>query len=329
MTTKVITIAAILLFGWAIVRTGEGERKKPESKATLRQVRVVETTAQYRLVKHSMGETKVPLAPKRIASLCSAATDGLVALGIRPILVQSGAGLDGPQLYLADRLNGVPALPRGATVSLEAVLNAKPDLIFASGMQNGRMYGQLSKIAPTVLVGSTTGGLRENRLLDVGETLGMHKQARQLLADYRQRLTAAKTRIGSRAQTEPVAFLRFRKNTCVIYTQADMFGPLLFQQLGLTPDPAMPMVMTGGGWDVLSIERLSALQADHLFITVDPDSELYVQSVARTPIWRNIPAVRHDHVHRVVSSTWLSDGLLGSEAIVDDVVAAMTPERSP
>ncbi len=91
----------------------------------------------------------------------------------------------------------------------------------------------------------------------------------------------------------------------------------------------MPEVMTGGGWDVLSVERLSTLQSEYLFIVVDRDSELYLQRVMDTPIWQNIPAVRHGHVQRVASGTWLGgDGVLGCEAIVDDVLAAVAPERS-
>ena len=328
MTVKLATFSVLLLFGWALVRTGNFVQK-PNPKESLRQVKVLSTTTEYRLVKHLMVKTKVPLAPQRIASLCGAATDGLVALGVRPILVQGGSRIDGAQLYLAERLKGVAVMPRGSVVSLEAVLAAKPDLIFAGNLQNGKLYGQLSKIAPTVMVGSTADGYRENRILDIGEVLGMRKQAKRRLAEYRQYLDRAKNLLSSHAKSEPVAFLRFRKDTCVIYTRTAMFGPLLFEQLGLTPDPAMPMVMSGGGWDVLSIERLSALRAEHIFMTIDPDSELYLQGVAKTPIWRNIPAVRHDHVHRIASSTWLSgDGVLGCEAIIDDVLAAMAPERS-
>ena len=105
-----------------------------------------------------------------------------------------------------------------------------------------------------------------------------------------------------------------------------MFGPLLFEQLGLTPDPAMPLVMSSGGWDVLSVERLSTLRAEHIFMVIDADSEAYLKGVADTPIWQDIPAARHDHVHRVASSTWLSgDGILGCQAIVNDVLAAIVP----
>ena len=333
MTTKIATLSVLLLFSWAIMRSGDPAQhkdrwKRPKPKAQ-RQIEVLDETDQYRTVKHFLGETKVPVSPKRIACLCGAATDGLVALNVRPVLVQTNSNTFGAQLYLADKLKGVPALPRGSTINLEAVLAAKPDLIFASGRQSGKYYRQLSKIAPTVLIDSTTDGHRENRILDVGEVLGMKDEAEQLLADYHQRLEEARSLLVSKAPHEPVAFLRFRRNTCVIYTRTAMFGPLLFEQLELAPDPAMPMVNTGGGWDVLSIERLSELQAEHIFMTIDPDSELYLQGVAKTPIWRNIPAVQHHHVHRVERSTWLSgDGLLGSQAILDDILAGMAPEQS-
>ena len=108
-----------------------------------------------------------------------------------------------------------------------------------------------------------------------------------------------------------------------------MFGPLLFEQLGLEPDPVMPINMATGGWDVLSVERLSTLEAEHIFMVIDPDSEVYLHQVMDTPIWKQLRAVQHDHVHRVASSTWLGgDGILGCEAIVADVLAAMIPNRS-
>jgi ABC-type Fe3+-citrate transport system substrate-binding protein len=159
--------------------------------------------------------------------------------------------------------------------------------------------------------------------------VGMPEQANERLAEYRQRIKKARETLATQAKAEPVAFLRFRRNTCVIYTQTTMFGPLLFDQLGLTPDPAMPMVMSSGGWDVLSVERLSTLTAEHIFMVIDADSETYLRDVGNTPIWREIPAVKHGHVYRVKSTTWLSgDGILGCEAIVNDVLEAMAPEHS-
>ena len=271
----------------------------------------------------------MPLAPQRIASLCGAATDSLVALGVRPILVQGGSRIDGAQLYLADSLKGVAVMPPDSVISLEAVLAAKPDLIFASNMQNGKLYGQLSKIAPTVFIGSTGDGYRENRILDVGEVLGMQEKAERRLADTVGVWNGKRTVIVA-GQERTSRLLAIPKEHLCYYTRTAMFGPLLFEQLGLTPDPAMPEVMMGGGWDVLSIERLSDLRAEHIFMTIDPDSELYLQGVAKTPDMAKHSSSAHDHVHRIASSTWLSgDGVLGCEAILNDILAAMAPERSP
>ncbi len=213
------------------------------------------------------------------------------------------------------------------TINLEEVLAVKPDLILA-GIRDARLYVQLSQIAPTVCIGSEISGNREDRILDVGDVVGKSDEACARLEKFHRRVADAKRQLAKHS-AEPVAFLRFRRNTCVIYTRASMFGPLLFEQLGLTPDPAMPVVMAGGGWDVLSVERLSTLHAVHIFVVTDPDSEIYFNQVADTPIWRQIPAVKHGHLHRVLSSTWLGgDGVLGCEAIIDDVLAGMVPTRS-
>jgi iron complex transport system substrate-binding protein len=112
-------------------------------------------------------------------------------------------------------------------------------------------------------------------------------------------------------------------NTCVIYSKGPMMvGPLLYDRLKLTPDPMVPTVMARGGWDVLSVERLSMLEAEHIFFAVDADSERYYETVAATPLWRDIPAVKHNHVHRVELRTWLNNGILAYEAMLDDVLAA-------
>ena len=333
MVARFTACALLLVFGWAMVRTGTmadlAKRfTRPPARPAQRQIEVLAETPEYRLVRHPLGETRVPLAPKRIVSLCASGTDGLVALGMQPVLATTSWQEEGSFPYLSDKLAGVPLVRISGGINLEAVLAAKPDLIFVASY-NARSYAQLSRIAPTVCLASGIGGNREERILDVGDVVGHSKQAHTRLAEYRRRLRDARTSLSAAAAGQPVAFLRFRRNTCVIYTQTAMFGPLLFDQLGLTPDPAMPTVMTGGGWDVLSVERLSTLQAEHIFTVVDPDSETYLRRVADTPIWKNLPAVLHNHVHRVAAGTWLSgDGLLGCEAIIDDVLAGMVPAGS-
>jgi ABC-type Fe3+-hydroxamate transport system substrate-binding protein len=335
MKLRIWALAFSLVFVWAFIETGQlagmADRfRRPPVRSAARQIEVLEETSSYRLVKHPLGETRVPLAPKRIVSLTNSATDSLIALGVKPILVSTSWRADSITPYLNDELRGVAKIRYGDAIDLEAVLAARPDLIFAGSIRDGRLYNQLAKIAPTVCAASNTSADRENRVLDVGATLGMEADAEARVAEFRQSLSTARETLSAAAGDAPVSFLRFRRNTCVIYTRTAMFGPLLFEQLALTPDPNMPMVMTGGGWDVLSVERLSTLRSEYIFMVVDADSEVYLSRVEQTPIWRNIPAVRHHHVHRVASGTWLSgDGVLGCEAIIDDVLAGVIGEGSP
>ncbi|HEX5470954.1 MAG TPA: iron-siderophore ABC transporter substrate-binding protein [Lacipirellulaceae bacterium] len=332
MPTKLLTACLVAAFVWGIIASANvgrvADRFQP-SKTTqpVRQIKVLSVDATHRRIKHAFGETDIPVAPHRIACLSTTATDSLLALGLRPVLATTSWKEEGAVSYLADRLQGVKLIRQTGTINLEEVLAVKPDLILA-GIRDARLYVQLNKIAPTVCVGSDASGNREDRILDVGDVVGKSKEARARLQEFHRHVVGAKQALAKYAPG-PVVFLRFRRNTCVIYTRASMFGPLLFDELGLTPDPAMPVVMSGGGWDVLSVERLSTLHADHIFVVTDPDSEIYFRQVADTPIWRDLPAVEHGHVHRVLSSTWLGgDGVLGCEAIIHDVLDAMVPKRS-
>ena len=217
-------------------------------------------------------------------------------------------------------------------MNLEAVIEAKPDLILAAGRENSRWYGPLNGIAPTVFLASD--GLtpeRETAILDIGDVVGQSEQAGQVLAEYRQKLRRAKKTLAGTIGGKPVVYLRFRRQTCVIYSRTPMIGPLLFDQLGLTPDPMVPDGMSPGGWDVLSLERLSRLRAEYIFMTINRDSEHYWEEIAQSPIWRTIPAVRHGHVHRVSRSTWFGQGILACRAMIDDVLAAAAspPDAAP
>lgn len=333
MKLAITALLAVALMTWAMVRTGQiavevqrsgGGRQSPQ----VRPVTLLEETDEYRLVKHPLGETRVTRRPQRIASLTGAANDGLIALGIKPVLaVGSMWSPKGTKGFLDDQLAGVPRLSQSGGVNLEAIYAARPDLIIA-GSRELRAYGQLSQIAPTICLPTDASGDRELSLLDVGVAVGREEEARERLAEHRAKVAAARRILEISAPGEKVTFLRFRRGTCVIYTRSAMFGPLLFEQLALTPDPNTPDVMHSGGWDVLSVERLSTLQADHIFAIADPDSEGYLAKIAETPIWRNMPAIRAQQLHRVNAEVWLGDGVLGIEAIVDDVLAAMAPARS-
>ena len=339
MWNRVVASGITLLFVGAFVlsdRYAPPPMTPPPPRApeeAERQVHVIETTPQHRRVKHPLGETWVPALPRRIVALSgynNFIADGLVAMGIHPVGVEgSWMTPRHPVTYLARRIGDVPTVARGGTINLEAVLAARPDLILVSAARYGRFYSSLSKIAPTVVIEAVdVGGIDESVILDIGRAVGQAETAERVLRDYRKHLDEARKTLAKTVPSSPVVFLRFRRSTCVIYSRTQKVGPILIGRLGLTPDPMMPYLHQNGGWDVLSLERLSLLQAEHLFVEVDVDCEHFYEEVARTPMWRNIPGVKKGNVHRVPYDTWLGDGILAYTAIIDDVMTAMIPAKT-
>ena len=95
----------------------------------------------------------MPLTPRRIVSLSAAATDSLVALGIRPVLVEGSLKTTACAVSRrspprrADDAAWRRAQPR-SRVGRQARLD------FRGQHQDGKLYGQFSKIAPTVTIAS-------------------------------------------------------------------------------------------------------------------------------------------------------------------------------
>ena len=194
MWIRLFVVLTIALFVGAFLLTEPGEPPPAEppppkdAKAATRFIHIVASTTNGRCIRHPLGESWVPLAPKRIVALSgynNYIADGLVALGVRPVGVEgSWMSRRRPVTYLADKIGKVPAVAIGGTINLEAVLNLKPDLIFISPARYGRFYDSLSKIAPTVAIEAVNiGGIDESVILDIGAAIGRAETAEKVLAD--------------------------------------------------------------------------------------------------------------------------------------------------
>ncbi len=333
-------VVAAFAFAW--VRSGQQEEflsptqvasaaQTPNAKSKTPQaaIQILSESNDSRLIKHASGETTVPRNPLRIASLSSPTTDALLALGITPIAVQDIQNQPiGPPPYLVERLQGVANVGRSGATDLELLYELKPDLIFIGSAADGRLYAQLSKIAPTVFMNSDGAGLQEQMILAVGEVVGKTKEAEARLDEFLRHAAEVKKEVAPKIGDAPVVFLRFRMQTCVIYSVTPMVGPVLFRLLGLTPDPMMSPQMPRGGWNVLNAEQITQLKAEHIFVGVDANSERYYEEFSRSPLWKELPAVKKGNVHRVSLKTWLSHGVLAYEQMLDDVRKAVNHEET-
>jgi iron complex transport system substrate-binding protein len=177
-------------------------------------------------VQHALGETKVPGQAKEPMTLTVDALDDTLALKVPP----TRAAVPGAKLpaHLSDAGGGV-SLMRPVTASdLAAVEAVHPDLILGSAESQGKLYEDLSRIAPTVMTDGGGGQWKLNLRL-VGEALGRTNDAEQLLTDYDREAAEAKRAISGRPT---VAVARMTANG-VRYAPRDSFAGTILADAGV------------------------------------------------------------------------------------------------
>ena len=119
---------------------------KEEKKADAKDAKTEERTVQ-----HAKGEIKIPANPKKIADL-SGSTEELLIFGMKPIIT-ANTSQEKIDAHIEKKLKDVKPVGSawGDKINIEAVAAAKPDLILVNNRQE-KIYDQLSKIAPTVML---------------------------------------------------------------------------------------------------------------------------------------------------------------------------------
>ena len=150
-----------------------------ESKETQRPLKVQDAM-------NPLTGTKVPGQADRPAALTADTLGDTLALGVKPVVASNVPG------YMRGDARGVRVV---SDTDLSGIRAGTPDVILGAKEANGDEYGDLSKIAPTIL------GEGDDWKLNVrlhGEALGRTNDSEQLLIDWDNRVARVKKAIGER-----------------------------------------------------------------------------------------------------------------------------------
>lgn len=274
-----------------------------------------------RTLTDAMGhEVKIPAKPERV--LGSYLEDSLVTLGETPVAQWSVT--NGVQDYLSAELKGVPTI--SYDLPLEAVTSFAPDLILVpseTSVQNG-IYDQLNKIAPTYVIGDELNKDWRKSLLKIGEILNKTTEAEQAIKDYDQKAVAAKEKLTAAIGKESVAILWLVQKNFYIVDETRSSGAVLYTDLGVTLPNLITEIpeATRATWNPISLEKLSELNADHIFLVNSDKSE--GSDILNSAIWKGISAVKAGHVYEMPStSSWLYSGANAGSKIIDDTLKSL------
>jgi iron complex transport system substrate-binding protein len=205
-----------LLAVLAVLATGCQESGFDESKETSKPLKV----------QHALGEAKVPGQAQEPMTLTVDTLDDTLALGVSP----ARAAVPGAKLpdYLRSAGGGVATMEPVTEADLAAVEAVHPDVILGTAAAQAKLYENLIRIAPTVMIdGSGSQWKLDLRL--VGEGLGRTNDAEALLTDYDRDVAKTREAISGKPT---VAVARMTPDG-VRYAKRDSFAGTILSDVGL------------------------------------------------------------------------------------------------
>ena len=282
---------------------------KEEKKADAKDAKTEERTVQ-----HAKGEIKIPANPKKIADL-SGSTEELLIFGMKPIIT-ANTTQEKIDAHIADKLKGVKPVGSawGDQINIEAVAAAKPDLILVNNRQE-KIYDQLSKIAPTVMLKTPLDQWRP-KFEELGKIFDKEKETTAWLKKYDEKASKLHDKII--AKTGDAKFMEMAAYPNAFRVYGDYgYGSVIFKDLQL---PAVQGTPTDKPLVQVQKEALIDYNPDYLFVFTTGDGSQRLKEFQEETIWKNMNAVKNNRVFTIKNED-LNKGYfpLGKEMVLDEV----------
>ena len=302
---KTIGMLCMLLVTLGFVSGCQGRQEASSSDKTI-------------TVRDAKGEVEIPAEPKRIVDL-SGNSDILSLLGYSVAGTANSDAYDYTQLptYLQEPLQGAKILGYSMqdTMDIEGILELHPDLIIISGVQE-KMYEQLKKIAPTLMVELAQADWRQD-----GNTFASMMQQEDSAASGLKRYDGEAKKAGAavrKANGEDTTYLALLASGGQLFVfDAAGIGSVLYEDMGLKKPANMPR-QDSISLPVISYEGLADLDADHL-IVVGTDADM--KALKKNSIYKSMQAVKNNRVLELPSSPYFNIGYssIGRDVFLDEV----------
>lgn len=275
-----------------------------------------------RTVKHLMGETKIPAHPQRIVA--DQYLGHLLALGIKPVGAR-GDILKSP--FLQDQIDGI--VDTGSSISPEKVLELKPDLII---LQEGELYEQMSKIAPTIVF--EYGKLNTLEQLELfGDILGKQTEAAAWKSRFDAKAAAYREQLAQTiGKDETVSIIElWAEGPFVFGNNWGRGGFSLYNALGLkAPKIIEDEILDKEQYRMISMEVLPDYAGDYVFLTVyaENNGDLKAKEIQNDPIWKSLPAYKNNRIFLLNIDDMAAGDPISLEKQMDIQVAKLLEAKS-
>lgn len=302
----------------------------------LLQVYAIETPARTvsdcRIVQHELGESCIPRHPKRVIVMDQESLEILVALGIKPIASTIPNRVASKISLLQHQVGAIADLGKEGQPNLEKIVQLQPDLILGMFI-TPHIYSLLSGIAPTVSIEYSQTGWKQT-LRKVGDVVDKRSEAENHLSDYQQKIEMLNSRFASKTGNLKVCIMRFYTDLQLTqFLNQNSFAVSVLDDTKTFTIPAIQRQIqqvpnSDYGYVNISLEKIDLLDADAIFVAIDPDAEKNFQIYQNSPLWQTLRAVKANHVYTVDSGYWVFGNVLSASEILNDLVKHLASRKA-
>ncbi|MDQ1023408.1 ABC-type Fe3+-hydroxamate transport system substrate-binding protein [Streptomyces umbrinus] len=260
--------------------------------------------------------------------------ESLITLGVDPVGVADVKGYKTWDTAVPLKNEPKDIGTRGEP-SMDTVASLSPDLIVASSDLPPAAVKQLRKIAPVLGIKSADASDQVGQMLEnldlIAKATGTTDKAKSAHTNFE-----AKVAEGKKALTDAGldgtdfafadGYVTSNQVSLRPYTSGSLIGAVN-EQIGLKNawkikgDAAY-------GLGTTDVEGLTALPKDVRFAYIgndgDKGSTPFTGALAKNAVWKSLPFVKADKVHRLPDGIWMFGGPQSMEAYIDAVVDALT-----
>lgn len=199
--------------------------------------------------------------------------------------------------------------------NLHILQEASPDTIICMDTVTHEEKKRLEEIAPIQYISTSEGGWRE-QLMQIASTLNEEAEATNWLQSLKAKLLSVKNLLSLELKNRRIAILRLEKNNLHVYSSRSI-AEIVFGELGMESAYLGEKVYN----DLITIEELHHLDADHLLLMVRQEDETlaYWKTLQDTPAWNDLKAVRQGGLHLINSNPWLEYSPAAHDRIIDEI----------
>ncbi len=284
-----------------------------------------ESSAETREVRHSLGESEVPVEPRRVIAVDPYVTLPTALLLGAPVVGSSllPFGEDPFPVFVEEDTEGIEDVG-WLTPDIETVAALDPDLII--GYETFlEAYDQFRQIAPTVGIESFGDEWRAS-VRKVARVLGREEAVEEEFGRFDGRLEEFKSEMGGRLGGFTVSLVNVRAlNDIRINTPGFPSGQVVLEEAGVRR-PASERPVPDTSEINLTIETLPEIGGDVIFYFVgssgtNPEEAAeQAERIRSNPLWGQLEAVQNDRAYEVNPEWWFNAGSLqAANLILDDL----------